>query len=132
MTTLALTRQLVRGEVRLFERPRTGRRLDLIALAETIRSRRAADPSLTVAALARELDRSSPWVSNVLRLLKLPVAGQELVRAGRLSFAHARAIANLPHEDQLALIGEVLSHQTSAHEIERAARRLRAIGRPSN
>lgn len=125
MSTVSLTRQLVRGEVRLFERPRSGRPLDLIELAETIRDRRAADPSLTVAALARELDRSSPWVSNVQRLLKLPPAGQELVRDGRLSFAHARLIVNLSQSDQLALIRDVLSNRISAHELERRVRDLR-------
>jgi hypothetical protein len=67
MTTVVLTRQLVQGEVRLFERPRSGRPLDLIQLAETIRDRRAADANLTVATIARELGRSSPWVSNALR-----------------------------------------------------------------
>jgi ParB-like chromosome segregation protein Spo0J len=132
VTAITLTRQLVRGEVRLIERPTLGRPLDLIELAESIRDRRAADPKLTVRAIARELDRSSPWVSNVLRLLKLPVAGQELVRAGRLSFAHARAIANLSHADQLTLIAEVLSHRISAHEIERASRRVRTIAVASN
>lgn len=125
MSTVSLTRQLVQGEVRLFERPRSGRPLDLIELAETIRDRRAADPSITVAALARELDRPSPWVSNVQRLLKLPPAGQQLVRAGRLSFAHARSIANLSQSDQLALIRDVVSNKISAHELQRLARRRR-------
>lgn len=125
MSTVALTRQLVHGEVRLFERPRSGEELDLIELAENLRSRRAADPTLTVAALARELGRSSPWVSNVQRLLKLTSAGQELVRDGRLSFAHARLIVNLSESDQLALIRDVLSNRISAHELERRVRRLR-------
>jgi len=50
------------------------------------------DFGLTQAALAERLGRSRPAVANLIRLLELPEDVQALVREGRLSEGHARAV----------------------------------------
>lgn len=55
---------------------------------------------LTQDALAARFGRDRSYITNYIRLLKLPPDIQELVEAGRLSTGHARTILGLPHPDQ--------------------------------
>lgn len=55
---------------------------------------------LTQDALAARFGRDRSYITNYLRLLKLPPDIQELVETGRLSTGHARTILGLPHPDQ--------------------------------
>lgn len=55
---------------------------------------------LTQEALAARVGRDRSYITNYLRLLRLPDDLQQLVREGRLSTGHARTILALSHPDQ--------------------------------
>ena len=53
---------------------------------------------LTQAEVSKSIGKSRPYITNSLRLLKLPDVVQNLVIQGRLSGGHARAIAGVDDE----------------------------------
>jgi len=55
---------------------------------------------LTQEQVSKSLGRSGPYITNALRLLKLPEEVRELVVDGKLSAGHARAIAGIPDADR--------------------------------
>lgn len=55
---------------------------------------------LTQEALASRFGRDRSYITNYLRLLRLPDDVQRLVEEGRLSTGHARTVLGLPHQDQ--------------------------------
>jgi ParB family chromosome partitioning protein len=55
---------------------------------------------LTQEALANKFGRDRSYITNYLRLLRLPDDIQRLVEEGRLSTGHARTVLGLPHADQ--------------------------------
>ena len=55
---------------------------------------------LTQEALAAKFGRDRSYITNYLRLLRLPEDIQKLVEEGRLSTGHARTVLGLSHEDQ--------------------------------
>jgi ParB family chromosome partitioning protein len=55
---------------------------------------------LTQEALANKFGRDRSYITNYLRLLRLPDDIQRLVEEGRLSTGHARTVLGLPHPDQ--------------------------------
>jgi ParB family chromosome partitioning protein len=74
-------------------------------------------------------DRSS--IANNLRLLRLPDAIQEDLKAGRLSMGHARALLalTLPSE-QLKLRDEILAHSWSVRATEEGVNLRRVVRSP--
>lgn len=54
-----------------------------------------SDYGLTQDEVAKAVGKSRPYVTNALRLLKLPKEVQEMVEAGTLATGHAKAIAGL-------------------------------------
>lgn len=80
---------------------------------------------LTQEALAARVGRDRSYITNYLRLLKLPDDLQQLVVEGRLSTGHARTILGLPHVDQqrrLArqVIDGALSVRATEHLVRKA------------
>ncbi|GAM97287.1 chromosome (plasmid) partitioning protein ParB [alpha proteobacterium U9-1i] len=69
--------------------------------------------------IADAVGKSRPHIANMLRLLALPDDLQEMVRDGRLSSGHARAILTAP--DQRALAQRALSEGLNVREVERLA-----------
>lgn len=55
---------------------------------------------LTQEALASRVGRDRSYITNYLRLLRLPDDLQQLVKEGRLSTGHARTVLALSHPDQ--------------------------------
>src|SRR5918996_926798 len=55
---------------------------------------------LTQEALASRVGRDRSYITNFLRLLRLPDDIQQLVKEGRLSTGHARTLLALSHPDQ--------------------------------
>ncbi|WP_028534611.1 ParB/RepB/Spo0J family partition protein [Paludibacterium yongneupense] len=76
---------------------------------------------LTHEAAASAVGRSRSAVSNLLRLLALPQAIQQMVHEGRLEMGHARAVLPLPAGRQLALAEEAAEQGWSVREVERRA-----------
>lgn len=71
--------------------------------------------------IAQRIGKSRPTVTNAMRLLALPDSVQALIRDGRLSAGHGRALAALPQGRAHALATEALRHQWSVRDIERKA-----------
>ncbi|MEB3033941.1 ParB/RepB/Spo0J family partition protein [[Mycobacterium] nativiensis] len=72
--------------------------------------------------LATRLGRSRPLVTNMIRLLRLPIAVQRRVAAGVLSAGHARALLSLEAgpEAQEALAARIVAEGLSVRATEEA------------
>jgi ParB family chromosome partitioning protein len=82
--------------------------------------------------LARRLSIDRSTVANLIRLLELPLAVQELIRDGSLSAGHGRALLPLGQEqDQLKFARQIRSDQLSVRATERlVAERIRTEDDP--
>jgi ParB family chromosome partitioning protein len=73
--------------------------------------------------LAERVGKDRSTVSNAMRLLRLPEKVQEMVREGRLSMGHARALLGLEREPDIAeLAAAVIEGDLSVRATERAVR----------
>ena len=105
-------------------------RMDLNAIEEALGYRDLIERfHRTQEDIARIVGKSRSHVANALRLLGLPEAVQQALRAGRLSAGHARALAAAP--DPAALAQQVLDQGLNVREAEALARRAQAPARPS-
>lgn len=69
--------------------------------------------------IADAVGKSRPHIANMLRLLALPNDLQEMVRDGRLSSGHARAILTAP--DPRGLAKRAIEQGLNVREVERLA-----------
>lgn len=70
--------------------------------------------------LATVLGKSRSHIANLMRLLKLPEAVKDMLRAGSLSAGHARALINA--DDPVGLAKQVVTKGLSVRETERLAK----------
>jgi ParB family chromosome partitioning protein len=70
--------------------------------------------------LAEGLGKSRSHIANLLRLLTLPEPVLELVRAGKLTAGHARALVTATHPEALAR--QVVERDLSVRQTEQLAR----------
>jgi len=77
---------------------------------------------LTQDELAQRLGKSRPAIANTLRLLTLCDEVIDLVRDGKLSSGHARALVPLPKEAQIKIANDAVEKNYSVREIERAVK----------
>ncbi|MEZ5959600.1 MAG: ParB/RepB/Spo0J family partition protein [Hyphomonadaceae bacterium] len=73
--------------------------------------------------IADAVGKSRPHIANMLRLLQLPDDLQEMVRDGRLSSGHARAILTAP--DPRGLAQRAISEGLNVRDIERLAQQAK-------
>jgi ParB family chromosome partitioning protein len=109
-------------------------REDLNPLEEAAAYRQLLDEAgVTQDALAQRLGRSPQAVSNILRLLELPVSIQRYVAEGFLTEGHARALLGLegnPFQERVAK--SVISDGLSVRATEELVRRYRErFGQPA-
>jgi ParB family transcriptional regulator, chromosome partitioning protein len=98
-------------------------RQDLNAIEEALAYRRLiADFGHGQEALAKLVGKSRSHVANLLRLLDLPDAVQQLVVEGALSMGHARAL--IGHYDAVGLAQRAVSEGLSVRAVEALARRI--------
>lgn len=106
-------------------------REDLNAVEEALGYRNLMDSfSLTQEQVAAKVGKSRPAVANALRLLQLPDKVLQLLRDGKLSAGHARALAAL--QDDLAateLAEKIVKEGLSVRETERLVKK--AMKQPS-
>ena len=62
---------------------------------------------------------SRPQVTNILRMLKLPSIVQNQISLGELSYGHGKAIASLPEEEIVPMVGRIHDESLSVSETER-------------
>jgi ParB family chromosome partitioning protein len=99
--------------------------LNPIELAEAV-SRLMSACNLTQEAVAVKLGKSRVAITNTLRLLNLPGSIQSLVREGRLSEGHARALMGLESETaMLAMADQIMNQSLSVREVEHQTRHTR-------
>ncbi|NHQ59989.1 ParB/RepB/Spo0J family partition protein [Chlorobium sp. BLA1] len=80
---------------------------------------------LTQDEIAQKVGKNRSTVSNFLRLLKLPLQIQDSIRNREISSGHARALINLPGEQQqLKVWKQVLSHELSVRQTETLVNRM--------
>ncbi len=98
-------------------------RQDLNAIEEALAYRRLiADFGHGQEALAKLVGKSRSHVANLLRLLDLPEAVQQLVVEGALSMGHARAL--IGHHDAVGLAQQAVREGLSVRAVEALARRI--------
>ena len=85
---------------------------------------------LTHDEVARAIGRSRTAVTNLLRLLELAPAVQEMVQDGRIDMGHARALLSLSRQRQVELAQQVADRQLSVRETERLVQEATAAPRP--
>lgn len=79
---------------------------------------------LTHQQAADAVGRSRPAASNLLRLLQLSPAVQELLLAGRLDMGHARALLPLPGAQQVAVAQRIVQKGLTVREVERLVQQI--------
>ncbi len=89
-------------------------------LEEAIGIQRLIDEfQMTHQSAADAVGRSRSATSNLLRLLKLPHAVQEMLMAGALDMGHARALLSLEGAQQVLLSNKIVLEGLSVRETER-------------
>ncbi len=79
----------------------------------------AAQYGLTQEEISKSVGKSRPYITNALRLLKLPEEIQQMVVKGDLTSGHARAIAGIKEEKkQLYVANRIVAEGLSVRETE--------------
>lgn len=68
--------------------------------------------------MATELGKSRSYVTNVLRLLKLPNEIKELINNKKLSMGQAKMLVGLGKEEQLQLANKIINEGLSSRKVE--------------
>ena len=112
MLTLALVENLQRS--------------DLNALEEAEGYQRLIDEfGLTQQQVAEAVGKDRTTITNLIRVLALPVSIRRLVESGQISAGHARALLAIKDERrQLDLANEIVARQLSVRDVESRAREL--------
>lgn len=82
--------------------------------------------SHTQEALAQIVGKSRSHIANTLRLLGLPLSVREMIKDGRLSAGHARALVGLDNAEELA--AEIIKKDLNVREAEDLAARQKNSG----
>ncbi|MFZ0450603.1 MAG: ParB/RepB/Spo0J family partition protein [Desulfatiglandaceae bacterium] len=100
-------------------------RMDLNPIEEALAYRRLLeDQDATQETLARRLGKERSTVTNLLRLLKLPVQIQQDLIDGRIAMGHARVLAGVRNAgEQQALRKRILKEGISVRQLERLVQR---------
>ena len=106
-------------------------REDLNAIEEAQAHKKLIETvGLTQEALASRVGRDRSYITNYLRLLRLPEDLQELVKEGRLSTGHARTILALSHPDQQRRVArQIIDGGLSVRTTEQLVQKM-VDGRP--
>jgi ParB family chromosome partitioning protein len=95
-------------------------RENLNPLEEAVGIQRLIDEfKMTHQVAADAVGRSRSAASNLLRLLKLPMAVQSMVMENKLDMGHARALLSLENSQQVMLANKIVLEQLSVREAEK-------------
>lgn len=112
MLELALIENIQRQELNAIEEAYAYKRL-----IETL--------EITQEALAQRVGRDRTFITNHLRLLRLPEDIQQLVESEKLSMGHARAILGIDDQNiQRKLVKNILDKELSVRQTERAVKEI--------
>jgi len=101
-------------------------RAELNPIEEANAYRRLIDSlGLTQDEVARRVGRDRTFITNYLRILKLPTDIQELIEKDKVSFGHARALLGVQDPmTQRRLAQKIVKHNWSVRETERRVKYL--------
>ena len=85
---------------------------------------------LTQEQAAERLGKSRPAVANLIRLLTLPESILNMLRAGKLTAGHARALVTIPRDMQLKLAQLAAAQGWSVRQMERICAQQNAEKKP--
>lgn len=81
--------------------------------------------SLTQEALSQRVGKNRVTVANFLRLLRLPPEIQLIVKSGRLSMGHAKALLGLENESrQLEVANKIIEEGLSVRQVESLVQKI--------
>ncbi len=105
-------------------------RADLNPLEEALAYQQLAHTfGLSHSQIAKRVGKSRVTVTNMLRLLKLPVPVQQLVLEGELTEGHARALLALGDEGEMVRAAEIIRRRgLNVRQAERLVRRWKEEG----
>ena len=108
-------------------------RQELNAIEEAYAYKRLIETfNLTQETVAQRVGRDRTFVTNYLRLLRLPEDIQRLVEESKLSMGHARALLGIDDADkQRQIARNIIERNLSVRDTERTVKRL-AAGEDSN
>ncbi len=93
--------------------------LNIVEIAEALKELMDIE-NYTVADVAKVTGKSSPGVSNTLRLLKLPTKVKEYMLEGKLFEGQARALLAIEQEDEQIKIAEkIIEKKLTVREVEK-------------
>jgi len=92
--------------------------LDSIEEAETYK-RLIQEFGYTHEELAKRIGKSREYITNKLRLLKLPDNVKKALQEGKITEGHARALISLSNDKQEEILGRVLSEGLSVRQTEK-------------
>ena len=116
MLTLALVENLQRADLNVLEEAEGYQRL-------------IEEFSLTQQQVADAVGKDRTTITNLLRVLALPVAIRQMVEHGRISAGHARALLVVKDpKQQLELANEIVARQLSVRDVESRARDISGNG----
>lgn len=101
-------------------------RQDLNAVEEALAYKALIDRfRMTQEEVARQVGKNRSTIANLLRLLELPDEVLVMLRDGKLSMGHARALLGLDDpDDRVALATRIVEKDLSVREVEATVRRM--------
>lgn len=100
-------------------------RKDLNSLETALAYQKLIDEfNLTQDQLGKRVGKSRPAVANTLRLLTVADEVKRAIIDGKISEGHARVLAGLPEEDQLATLKKIIAGSLSVRETEKAGKEI--------
>lgn len=78
--------------------------------------------NLEIAEIGRRIGRDRSTVSNVIRLLGLPLDAKRAVVEGKISEGHGRVILSVPADKQAQLLAEMIKNNWTVRQAEEFAR----------
>lgn len=80
---------------------------------------------MTQEELSKQIGKSRSAIANTMRLLELPEEVQTMLREGKLSMGHARALLGLEYEeDMIRLAEKILEKELSVREVEKMVKQI--------
>ncbi len=103
-------------------------RMDLNSIEEAMAYKVLLDKyKMTQEDLSKQIGRSRSSIANTLRLLELPEEVQTMLREGKISMGHARALLSLEYvEDMIRLAEKVQEKELSVREVEKMVKQILA------
>ncbi len=74
---------------------------------------------ITQEEISKTVGKSRPYISNMLRLLKLPKQVQRAIGSGQITYGHGKALLEIENiDEQIKLLKQIISMSLSVRELE--------------